>query len=213
MNYLLALLLGYLLGSIPAAFLILKAKGLDITKEGSGNVGAMNSFEVTNSKAVGFLVFIIDFLKGSAAVLLARFLLQDIFILPALALIFAVLSHNYNPWLKLNGGRGLATAAGGAFFLFPFMLVVWLIMWVIAYLIKKDIHFGNIWGTIFTLVIIFLSSNIAAKYTFPKGDAELALLCASAILIMIFIKHIEPLKEIINSKKIFSRGRGDEFNK
>jgi len=60
MEYLLSSVIGYLLGSIPTAYIFLqKVKGLDITKEGSGNVGAMNSFEVSNSKFVGISVLFI----------------------------------------------------------------------------------------------------------------------------------------------------------
>ena len=110
-------IIGFLLGSFPTGFIFLKkAKGVDITKEGSGNVGAMNSFEVSNSKLIGYSVFLIDFLKGSASVLIPSFLFPDQFIFPAISLLFAVFSHCYNPWLNFKGGRGLSTAAGGAAF-------------------------------------------------------------------------------------------------
>lgn len=60
MEYIFSFLIGYLSGSIPTAYLILKkVKGIDITIAGSGNVGAMNSFEVTKSKWLGFLVFLL----------------------------------------------------------------------------------------------------------------------------------------------------------
>ena len=63
MNYLISLTIGYLIGSFPTAFIILKKyNGLDITQTGSGNVGALNSFQVTKSKRIGLLVLIVDFL-------------------------------------------------------------------------------------------------------------------------------------------------------
>ena len=120
MEYLISSLIGYLFGSFPSAYIFLKkAKGMDITKEGSGNVGAMNSFEVSNSKVIGYSVFLVDFLKGAASVLIPAFLFPDHFIYPAISLLFAVFSHCYNPWINFKGGRGLSTAAGGAAFLFP----------------------------------------------------------------------------------------------
>ena len=80
MNYLLSCIIGFLVGSLPTAFIILKkTKGIDITSAGTGNVGAMNSFEVTNSKIIGLIVFIIDALKGSQSILHSlpwRFYLQ-----------------------------------------------------------------------------------------------------------------------------------------
>lgn len=206
MEYLFSSAIGYLLGSFPTGFIFLKkTKGMDITKEGSGSVGAMNSFEITNSKAIGITVFFIDFLKGIASVLIPAFLFPNEFIFPAISLLFAVFSHCFNPWIKFNGGRGLATAAGGAAFLFPFLLAVWAVLWVIFYMMRKDIIFANISSTVFSIFVVFGTTNIAVKYAFPepKSFSELVLV-SSAILIIIFIRHIEPLKEFISSQKNIS---------
>jgi glycerol-3-phosphate acyltransferase PlsY len=209
MNYLFSSIIGFLLGSFPTAFIFLKkAKGVDITKEGSGNVGAMNSFEVSKSKFIGYSVFLIDFLKGSASVIIPSFLFPDQFIFPAISLLFAVFSHCYNPWLNFKGGRGLSTAAGGAAFLFPFVLMVWAVLWVIFYVMRKDIIFANIISTIFSMFVLFGTSEIAIKYAFPKPESDSVLiLISTAILINIFIKHIEPLKELISSQKNISKDK------
>jgi glycerol-3-phosphate acyltransferase PlsY len=207
MEYLFSSAIGYLIGSFPTAFIFLKkTKGIDITQEGSGNVGAMNSFEITNSKAIGITVFFIDFIKGIASVLIPAFLFPNEFIYPAISLLFAVFSHCFNPWIKFNGGRGLATAAGGASFLFPFLLVVWAVLWVIFYMMRKDIIFANISSTVFSIFVVFGTTNTAVKYAFPgpKSFSELVLV-SSAILMIIFIRHIEPLKEFISSQKNISR--------
>lgn len=200
MQYLLSCLIGYLLGSIPTAYILLKkTKGLDITKVGTGNVGAMNSYEVTNSKLIGFLVFFIDALKGLLSVYLCLLIFSSDFVFPGLALIFAVFSHSYNPWLKFKGGRGLAAAAGGGALIFPFMIILWLVLWIVIYLVKKDIIFANIWALIATFIIILTSSNIAVKYAFPEPDSiSTLILFTTGILMLVFIKHIEPLKELIH---------------
>jgi len=165
-------------------------------------VGAMNSFEVTNSKLIGISVFLIDFLKGLAATLIPVLLFPNEFIYPALSLLFAVFSHCYNPWIKLKGGRGLATAAGGAAFMFPFLLIVWSVLWVIIYVMRKDILLANISSTVFSLFVIFGTSDIAVKYAFPRPvNLGVLLLVSCAVLIIIFIKHIEPLKELIAEQK------------
>ncbi|MCW9094791.1 MAG: glycerol-3-phosphate acyltransferase [Ignavibacteriaceae bacterium] len=71
MEYLFSSLIGYLFGSFPSAYLLVKkASGVDITKVGSGNVGAYNSLEVTKSKFIGISVFLLDFIKGVTAVLI-----------------------------------------------------------------------------------------------------------------------------------------------
>ena len=199
MEYLISSTIGYLLGSFPSAFVLLKkTRGTDITKEGSGNVGAMNSFEVTNSKLIGISVFLLDFLKGIATVLIPKFIFPDEFIYPAISLLFAVFSHCYNPWLNFKGGRGLSTAAGGAAFLFPFLLGVWAVLWAIVYVMRKNIILANISSTLLSLFVVFGTSDIAVKYAFPQPvNSGLLLLVSSAVLIVIFIKHIEPLKELI----------------
>jgi glycerol-3-phosphate acyltransferase PlsY len=203
MEYLISSTIGYLLGSFPSAYIFLKkAKGMDITKEGSGNVGAMNSFEVSNSKLIGYSVFLVDFLKGAASVLIPSLIFPDQFIYPALSLLFAVFSHCYNPWINFNGGRGLSTAAGGAAFLLPFLLGVWAVLWVIFYMMRKGILFANISSTIFSLLILYGTSKIAVKYAYPQPESISALiLISTAVLIIIFIRHIEPLREFISDQK------------
>ncbi len=202
MEYLLSSIIGYLLGSIPTAYIVLKRlRGIDITNAGTGNVGAMNSYEVTNSKYIGIIVFIIDFFKGILSVLIIKLFFSDEFIYPALSLLFAIFSHCFNPWINFKGGRGLATAAGGTIFLFPFLLLVWIILWILVYLIKKDILIANILATVLSLIVIFVTEKISSKYVYPSpsSQGELILLVTAGLLI-IFIKHIEPLKEIISNK-------------
>lgn len=199
MTYIISIVIGYLFGSIPTAYILLKKKkGIDITKTGSGNVGAMNSFEVTRSKLIGIVVLIVDFLKGFISVYLIILMYPENFALPAIALIFAIFSHCFNPWIEFKGGRGLATAAGGTALLFPYFLIVWIILWLIFYALKKDILIGNIAATVLSLFLIANTSEIAIKYTYPKAQSEneLILFVLSGLTI-IFIKHIQPLTEII----------------
>ena len=212
MNYLLSCIIGFLLGSLPTAYIILKkVRGIDITSTGTGNVGAMNSFEITNSRIIGLFVFIIDALKGLLSVYLTLLFSPIDFAFPALALLFAVLSHCFNPWLGFKGGRGLATAAGGGLLLFPFMVVSWVVLWVIIYLARKDILLANVWANFMTLVIIFLSGNVAFKYSYPQADSISSLmLFSSALLIIVFIKHIEPMKELFKNKSFLTKGNSHE---
>jgi glycerol-3-phosphate acyltransferase PlsY len=202
MEYIFSSFIGYVLGSIPTAYLVLKKlKGIDITNIGSRNVGARNSYEITNSKKIGILVFIVDFLKGFLAVLLCRLLFNDIFIYSALALLFAVFSHCYSPWIKFKGGRGLATSAGGAILLFPYLLIVWIILWFLVYIIKKDILIANIFAIVGSLITIYLSEKIALSFVFAANtNSEELMLFTTCGLLLIFIKHIEPLNEIISKK-------------
>ena len=202
MNYLISSLIGYLLGSIPTGFLLLKkSRGIDIRNEGSGNVGAYNSYDVTKSKMIGLSVLLIDLLKGILSVLIIKFIYPGLFVFPALSLFFAVFSHCYNPWLNFKGGRGLATAAGGSMFLVPVLVAAWGILWVIFYISRKDILFANIAATIMSVLVVFNTGKIAVKYSFPQPNDESSLiLMSTSVLILIFIKHIDPLKELVQKQ-------------
>jgi len=202
MNEIIISVISYLLGSIPTAYLAVKFKSdKDIREEGSGNVGAMNSFEVTNSKLIGLVVLIVDAAKGAISVLIAK-QFGNSFSLPMIALIFSVAGHCFNPWLKFKGGRGLATAAGGALVFSPVVLVTWLILWLVAYLFKKNIHFANISATILTLALALDSTHLFNKFTYPPAQPEWEYKVGISIaLIIILIKHWKPLKEYFTTFK------------
>ncbi len=202
MQYLISILIGYIFGSIPTAYLLMLRKGVDITASGSGNVGAMNTYEVSKSKLAGLIVFAVDFTKGLLSVIIVKFIYPGEFIFPALALLFAVMSHCFNPWINFKGGRGLATAAGGSIILFPYLLISWIFIWLISYIYKKDILLSNILATPLSLLLVLGKPELAIKYSFPQPkDIGSLILFSTSGLIIIFIKHIEPLKEIIQTYK------------
>jgi glycerol-3-phosphate acyltransferase PlsY len=182
-----------------------KILNTDITRSGSGNVGAMNSYEVSNSKLIGLTVLLIDALKGFLSVILAKVFFGDHFIYPMIALMGAVISHCYNPWLKLKGGRGLATAAGGAFGLSPIILILWLIFWVLGYILRKNIHFSNIIATVLCIPVVITSGDIlnSEKWlTNPPAESSTTFAVSiSLLMIIILTKHIEPLKEYLKITK------------
>jgi glycerol-3-phosphate acyltransferase PlsY len=213
MEYLYSILLGYLIGSFPTAYLILKKiKNIDVTTAGTGNVGAMNSFDVTKSKLIGITVLIIDLFKGMLPIIILKLFSLNDFSYHAVALISCVFSHCYNPWLKFKGGRGLASAAGGTILIFPFVFVVWVILWAIFYLMKKDITLANVVASVMTLIVIITSLPTAIKYAFPdpKSDAILVLFSLGLLLIIIS-KHTEPLQEILESTKSIKRINKNEI--
>jgi glycerol-3-phosphate acyltransferase PlsY len=202
MEYLLSATIGYLFGSIPSAYLILKKKkGIDITSAGTGNVGAMNSYEVSNSKSIGLFVLFLDFIKAVIPVLIILLFLESSFLMASLSVLFAIFSHCFNPWLGFKGGRGLATAAGGSAIIFPFLLIAWILFWILVYLIKRDIHIANILATLLSLVSVLASPENLIQFAYPQPVlVNELLLFTSAGLLIIFIKHIDPLKEIILNK-------------
>ena len=104
------LLIGYLLGSIPSAYIFTRMKtGKDIRQMGGGNVGGYNTFkEAGILPAVG--VAIVDLGKGAAAVAIAHWLLDLPMFFVLLAGLAAVMGHNWMVWLKFSGGKGMGPA-------------------------------------------------------------------------------------------------------
>ena len=106
------LLAGYLLGSIPSGYLAGRwLAGLDIRREGSGSTGATNVLRVVG-KGPALVVFLVDVLKGSAAVLLAKAVLDPFGVGVVLAGLAALAGHIWPVWLGWKGGKAVATGLG-----------------------------------------------------------------------------------------------------
>lgn len=124
---LLALAIGYLLGSIPFGLLLTRLAGKgDLRQVGSGNIGATNVLR-TGSKPLAAATLILDALKGAAAVLLAQRYLPGGELYAAAG---AMIGHLYPAWLRFRGGKGVATFLGVLAVLFPVGAAVYAIVWI-----------------------------------------------------------------------------------
>lgn len=197
-------LLSYLIGSIPFAFIIVKIFAQkNVLKEGSGNVGARNAYEITGKKWMGLMVFLLDFSKGIVTVFLGKNFLNNGDIALALASIFVVLGHNFSIFLGFKGGRGLATAAGILLLFQPLLLVFWGLVWLTSYrLIIKDIHFANSVSTILSpFAFFFISEFFSEQLNMFAFNSNMSLFVTLAVLSLVIIsKHIQPLRERFLSK-------------
>jgi len=125
---LLALALGYLLGSIPFGLILTRLAGKgDVREIGSGNIGATNVLR-TGSKPLAAATLVLDCLKGTAAVLLAWQLLGQSTGLAAAA--GAMIGHLYPVWLRFKGGKGVATFLGVLIPLLPIAAAVYAAIWL-----------------------------------------------------------------------------------
>ena len=200
----LAAAIGYALGSIPTAWIVMRrASGVDIRTVGSGNVGARNTYDVSGSSTLAFIVFAVDLLKGVAAVLLAQALFEQWYLASGVAAAASIAGHNYNPWLGFKGGRGLATAMGACTTLSPMILVLWGLMYLTGYYaIRKDVHVGSMSGTI-GLAILMLGTPdrvIRASSLVPVGDPMDVKITVLAVCALIFMRHVEPIRALIASE-------------
>jgi glycerol-3-phosphate acyltransferase PlsY len=199
--------IGYSIGSIPAAYLIVRwGSRADIRESGSGNVGALNSYTVTGSSLVGGAVLLLDVLKGVAAVLLARWAGSDTFGLGSVAGVAAVVGHNFPVWLSFKGGRGLATSAGVMFTLAWPVVIIWLLLWGAGYLWLREVNPANALASAVLLLLFLLLPESIVTSVVP-GSERIVWIRLFGILLMtiILIKHIEPLKEYLG--KLRSRLR------
>ena len=142
-----AIVIGYLLGSIPSAYLAGRLrKGIDIREVGSKNMGAMNVYyEVGLMEAV--LVTLVDLGKGIGAILLVRWLSGNPLISPfdlltGLTGAAAVMGHVFPVFLKFRGGKGGATAIGILLFFMPRAIPFLVIVFAIALLITRNPTFS-----------------------------------------------------------------------
>ncbi len=192
------LLAGYLIGSIPTAFLVVRrTAGVDIRQSGSGNVGGFNAFTVTRSKSIGYLVGVLDGVKGLAAVFVAG-LTGEMVSLQMLALFGAVLGHNYPVWLRFKGGRGLATACGGLFLIGLSYTAVWCMLWFLVYLLRKDILFANILSIVLTPIILFLTPEVFASQLMTSSMQPLPYIEYSAALsLILLLSHFDAVKNFL----------------
>ena len=127
-----AIVLGYLLGSIPFGLILTRFAGLgDIRAIGSGNIGATNVLR-TGNKGLAAATLLLDAAKGAAAIILVRTLWPETPGLAGLAAISAFLGHLYPIWLRFRGGKGVATLIGvAAALLWPAALIAAAI-WILA---------------------------------------------------------------------------------
>lgn len=158
--YLLIALAAYLVGSVPTGYLAGRARGLDIRKVGSGNIGATNVLRVLG-KPVGIAVLLADVFKGFLAVVATvNFFPEVQSSFPAvfgstsdpalrerLALVAAVsvvIGHNYTCWLGFKGGKGIATSAGAFLALAPAATGIAVGVWVVVFLATRYVSVASI---------------------------------------------------------------------
>ncbi len=216
MRYFISFLLGYFMGSFPSAYVFVKLfKKIDIRKFGSGNVGALNAYEVSGSALIGILVLIIDILKGFFAVKISGNLFDWNEAAVVISGISAVLGHNFSMWISFYGGRGLATSLGVFLVVNPSLILVWCVLWSIAYFRIHNVHAGNIWATVFTPVLVLPTVEFFNSFGFVKMNEKTFFVFLVSISLLVFIKHLKPLFQLVKEGKIlknkFERSDAERF--
>lgn len=209
-NYIIVILVSYLIGSFSTALVFNKiVNKIDPRKTGSKNLGALNTLRITSKKRgtfvgiLGFLfVFLIDAFKGVFSVWLAMNLLPENQLIGAvLASFFVILGHNYSILLKFDGGRGAATFLGILLFLDWKLFLIWLLYVILCMFLfeifipisKKGNFFkraisDQIIGRLFGEVIVLIPFYFLNPLLFWIGLTSTPL---------ILIRHIDRIKKQI----------------
>jgi glycerol-3-phosphate acyltransferase PlsY len=181
---LIALVGGYLLGSIPFGLLLTKAAGLgDIRDIGSGNIGATNVLR-TGNKKLAAATLILDGAKGAVAVLIAGYLYgSDAALAAGLG---AVLGHLFPVWLKFNGGKGVATTLGVWLALaWPVGLIA-VATWILTALVTRI--------SSLSALLAIAATPIAAWLLIDMRYGIVGILIA----ILVYIRHHENIRRLLD---------------
>ncbi len=176
----------YLIGSFPSGFVIGRACGVDLRREGSGNIGATNALRVLGKKW-GYLCFALDIGKGALAVLLARFAAApaaglDPTVAGVVAALAVLLGHTFPVWLGFKGGKGIATSGGIALALFPpIVFVLSISVWGLLFFATRIVSVASL-GATFTL-----SLTLVALWAFRGGELLLAVIGGGMAILVVWL--------------------------
>jgi glycerol-3-phosphate acyltransferase PlsY len=158
---LLALLVGYVLGSIPFGLVLTRLAGRgDIRNVGSGNIGATNVLR-TGNRWLAAATLILDALKATAAVLIVRALWSGT---ESFAAAGALIGHLYPLWLKFRGGKGVATYLG---LLIPLLwpaAIIYAVVWLGALIV---IRISSVGGMLAAISAPIAAAALGEKTLFP----------------------------------------------
>ena len=209
----LAVIPAYMLGSIPFGVIIAKAKGKDLRSIGSGNIGATNVARALGRRWAYFC-FVLDVLKGLVPMLAVRTLIEVPNPTPGLLSLWlsvgcaAILGHIFPIYLKFKGGKGVATSLGVAIGLWPYYTICAAFafaIWAAVALIWRYISLASIAASIAFPLALVLAIVLTPGWDF--ANLWPLLIAATAIPLMVIIRHRENIKRLIagTENKVFNR--------
>jgi glycerol-3-phosphate acyltransferase PlsY len=185
-NFVLLLLGGYLLGSVPAAYLAAKwSRGIDIRRYGSGNIGAANII-ATGSKWLAVGVIIFDVGKGMLPIYIAHLLGLPLYQQLIIGLA-TIVGHNWPVFLRFSGGRGLLTTTGVVFILSPWLALI-MVAFAFAWAPFKQLALG----TLCALILLPLLSWFASEPLGMERGLSLTLGFIAMFLVVIIRRLTAP---------------------
>jgi glycerol-3-phosphate acyltransferase PlsY len=195
MNYVIAVVLGYLLGSIPFGLLLTRSAGIDIRKIGSGNFGATNVLR-TGNRWMALATLLLDAGKGAAAVLIARYFLNGgetelsahfVFYAAGLA---AFLGHLFPVWLGFKGGKGVATYIGVMLACHWIVGLIFCAVWLLIAVARRYSSLSALTAAAVTPIFAYIFEGMDSI-----GTAFAAM--AAIMSILVYYKHWQNIQRLI----------------
>jgi glycerol-3-phosphate acyltransferase PlsY len=192
-------LTAYLVSAIPFGFILAKLfAGVDVRKEGSGNIGATNVLRVLKEKApkmakkLTIITFVLDALKGAVIILIAMALGAEPSVLWTIA-VLSVLGHCFSPFLGFEGGKGVATGFGVLLVLQPIPALIAIVVWLVAGKVLKISSLSSLIG---------LAALLIASYIIhPEVEGIIVHTPIWIIAFIIFYKHIPNIMRLIKKEE------------
>jgi len=185
MDYLVAIIFSYLLGSIPFGLILTKLfLKKDIRKIGSGNIGATNVLRSGN-KLIGYLTLFFDILKAVIPVVYIKLNYPDLIYISSLSVF---LGHVFPIWLKFKGGKGVATYVGILFSINLIFGFIFCISWLLVFILSKYSSLSSLVASLSVPLFLF----------FTNGEQIIFFVI---LFVLIFYTHRENIKRLKNKEE------------
>lgn len=208
-------MIGYIAGSIPFSLLIGKAKGVDIRKHGSGNVGATNVGRVLG-KPYGIGCFVLDVCKGAIPVAIAGQFIEHGHVTGQwqwLAVAAAaVMGHVFPVWLKFKGGKGVATGFGVLLGFWPTLTLpalATIVTWIICVVIWRYISLASIIGAILLPIYFVIIAKMRGELI---ADLMPFFIVSSLLSLLVILRHLSNIKRLFagTESKVLQKNKPSE---
>ena len=193
MTRIIIVVVAYLIGSIPFGYLVVRRKiGADVRQTGSGGTGATNVSRRAG-KAAGVLTLLLDAAKGSVAVLIAKTVTGDDWVI-AVAAVAALVGHIFPVWLGFRGGKGVATGVGIFLVLAPIALLCAGVVFVAIVTLTRYVSLGSITAAVLIPVFVWLQN----LFVVPVFDLQALLTAAIAGAALIVFAHRGNIQRLVS---------------
>lgn len=194
----LTFIIGYAFGNIPSGYLMGKARHIDITKQGSGNIGTTNTLRVLGNLD-GALCLIFDCLKGviPALIIGAVFKESDMRAVYMFYTAFgAVIGHDFPLTMKLRGGKGIATSLGLFIIAYPVIIAPQIAVFLIAVIITRYVSLGSILCAA-SFPFMAWAAIVTGHTAYTMSQAKEIIVLSFVVGILAIIRHRSNIKRLV----------------